>query len=372
MNYRKLEDVLVGTIAGKPFNIIRTEDTEEFFAEAGTLEDKVIWKYIEDFRMGEVAMSNKYLHFNPITKQYFLTLDGVRTKQAVPQVLVDIIEESYSKNIDFTPVLKAWVRLLNNPRYTEDMAEYFAAYLVAEFVDEDAVKVLMEEQDLEEEVARAMCTYNDIAITKEGILVTYKVADIVTWKYLMEKQEDGSYLKVMKDRYTKIPAVLDETTGDVMEEESYEKPEHQEDYLFTPSIHKNGDKFYSGDKIGYVYEVGKLQSLPKSATRNLCHTFGGGGLYSGGLTYIQHYGNPSTQTLVCFVNPGDIISFQSEGQAFRTDAIFPNNIWDSEVPLKGIYHSSDYAALSDTRLEQLIAAALEDGVDLKDNSTLGE
>ena len=68
--------------------------------------------------------------------------------------------------------------------------------------------------------------------------------------------------------------------------------------------------------------------------------------------------------MVCFVNPGDIISFQSEGQAIRTDAIFPNNVWDLDVQLKSIYHSSEYDTLSSARLDELMADAVNEGVNL--------
>jgi hypothetical protein len=367
ITFRKLENTITGSVSGKPFNITRTDESIAWLekAVAENTPDAEVFEFIAKSRLGEVAGSNKYLIFSPVTNEYFLTFEGFRSKQAIPKRLVNIINESHDKNIDFMPVLKAWARLLTNPRYTPQMGEFFSFYLEATFTDTKAAAKLIEEEDIEESVAMNMCTYQDISITKEGMLVTYKVADIVDWEYLMvHDEENDTYKKVMKKKYKTIPAKLDPTTGEVLEAESYVKPDHLEDYLFTPAICRSGDKFFSGSKLGYVYEVGKMQHLPKKALRNLNHTFGGGGLYTGGLQYIESYSQQNNATLVCFVNPSDILSFQSEGRAFRTDAIFPNNVWDLDVPLKGIYHSSTYETMSNDRLDELMAEAVAEGIDL--------
>ena len=134
--------------------------------------------------------------------------------------------------------------------------------------------------------------------------------------------------------------------------------------VFTPAIYTWGDKFFSGTTLGYVYKVGEVQYLPEGATRNLNNTFGGGGLYTGGLNYIKGYRRPNNEVLTCLINPGDILSFQSEGSAIRVDALFPNNVWGSDVQLKGKYHSSDYDEMSTERLEALLADALEKGINI--------
>lgn len=366
ITYRKLESTITGTVNGKPFNVPRTEGVIALL-EAAILDktpgDEVL-AALKSQRNIQVAGSNKYLSFNPVTKQYFLELDGKRSKHAIPNTLVQFIEESFDKDIDFMPVIKAWARLLANPRYNETMGDLFTVYLDSSYTDYEEAAKIVEEDELTEEVAQGLATYQDIAITQEGLLATYKVANVVTWEYVMEEQEDGSYEKVRNEKYKPIPAVLDDVTGEIITEGSFEKPDFLEDYKFTPAICTNGDKFFSGDKIGYVYEVGKMQYLPEDATRNLQNTFGGGGLYSGGLNYIANYKHAGSHILTCFVNPSDILSFQSEGQAFRTDALMPNNVWDEEVPLKGLYHSSDYGKISEDRVDALVAAAIEKGIDL--------
>ena len=364
---RKLENTITGTVNGKPFNLPRTKEAEESLSsldENATTEE--VMEVVKSFRDLEIAGSNEYLLFNPVTKQYFLQYKDFRSKHPIPKSLVRYIEESFDKNIDFMPIVKAWARLLANPRYTESMGTYFGVYLDTVFIDYEAAEKLQEEENYTIAAAEAICTYKDIAITQEGLLATYKVAQQVTWEYIMEKQEDGSYVKVKKDKYEKVPAVINSVSGKV-EKEGYNKsPEYKEDFIFTPAICTYGDDFYSGKDLGYIYEIGKTQYLPKNAKRNLNHGTGGGGLYIGGLQYVKGFRSFGTHVLTCFVNPGDILSFQSEGHAIRTDALFPNNVWEEEAPLKGKYHSSDYSKLSEERLAALVKEAVDEDVDIRE------
>jgi len=371
ITFRKLQDTIAGTVEGKPFNMAKTDHNLAYLENAveEELGAEEVLAYVKTSRNHEIALSNKYLIFKPLTNEYFLAFEGYRSKQAIPQVLRDIIENSYDKDIDFMPVIKAWALLLTNPRYTPKMAEYFSIYLATNFVDEEEVTRLMEEEDYDEKIARTLATYQDIALTQEGLLATYKVAEIVTWKYMMELQDDGSYLKVMNDSLKRIPAVIDTVTGEILEEEKFEKPDTKEEFIFTPAICKSGHKFYSGDQIGYIYQVGKMQYLPEEAPRNLSNTFGGGGLYIGGLNYVKGYRSSGTHVLTCFVSPADIISFQDLGHAIRVDALMPNNIWDETATLAGTYHSSDYGKMSEERLDVLVKNATEKGVSILEEQT---
>lgn len=368
ITFRKLEHTIAGTVNGKPFNIPKTDNAIKFLTEArakgAEVDFEEVATFLKNFRKLEIAGSNKYLVFSPTTQEYFLELEGKRSKHPIPKSLVDFIEDSFEKDIDFMPVIKAWARLLANPRYTKEMGTFFNTYLNTSFTDHEEANKLAAEDEIDIEIARKMCTYQDIAITQEGLLATYKVAEIVTWEYIMEEQEDGSYKKVKSDKYKRIPAVLDTVTGEELEPEKFEKPDFLEEYVFTPAIWKSGDKFFSGNKIGYVYEVGKMQYLPKDAKRNLNNTMGGGGLYIGGLHYINNYRSQGTHVLTCFVNPTDILSFQSEGHAIRVDALMPNNVWEEDIPLKGVYHSSEYGKVSEERVSEIIKEAIENDYDL--------
>lgn len=382
--FRKLENVITGQINGTPFNLPRTLETEERLLElqeASKTEDlatEVILEYVKEVRSGEVAGSNDYLVFKPVTGEYFLMFEGKRSKIAIPKVLVSFIEDSFSKDIDFTPVLKAWLRLLDNPRYNSRMAEYFSNYLSTSFVDTEAVNELVESEDMDIAVATHICTYPDIAITQEGLLATYKVANIVTEEYVMEWDDEagetGEFVKTKKSILKKTAPKLDTVTGQILEEGGFADPDFKEDYVFTPAICKNGDRFFSNNVLGYQYKVGQMQNLPEKATRNLDNTFGGGGLYIGGLNYVENYKNQGTDVLTCLVNPSDILSFQDSGQAIRVDALFVNNVWNNNVALKGKYHSSKYDVISTDRLEELLKNATAQGIDIakEQSSYVGE
>ena len=371
ITFRKLSDTIVGTINGKPFNIPKSDEMINLLTEVqkDPSDENIatLWNTIEGARHTIIAGSNKYLIYSPASKKYYLTLDGKVSKYPIPDSLVEFIEESYDKDIDFMPVIKAWEAkniIVMKRGCNTDMIEYFEAYLNTEYLDKEEYNRLITEKELEEGYARGLATYQDIAITQEGLLATYKVAEQVTWAYEMVEQEDGTFEKVQKDRYKKIPSKVDDVTGDVLTEESFVKPESKEEFVFTPAIYTHGDKFFSGNKLGYIYEVGKMQYLPKDAKRNLNNTFGGGGLYIGGLRYVEGYRNHGTHVLTCFVNPRDIISFQSEGHAIRVDALMPYNIWDEDAPLKGKYHSSEYGKTSEERIDAIVTEAIEQGYDL--------
>jgi hypothetical protein len=371
LTFRKVEKIIVGQIDGTPFSVPNTETAIEVLtafrdAEVPVLTEEVM-AYVKVIKSGEIAGSNEYLTIKPTTGEYFLQFEGKRSKIAIPQVLVNFIEDSYDKDIDFTPVLKSWLRLLDNPRYSAQMAKYFSSYLATNYVDMDEVTRLMEEEDIDKDIAIRMCTYPDIAITQEGFLATYKVAEKVTWEYKMEwNEEKKEFVKVKKNILEPIAPIIDPITGkiDSTTLKKFKDPDFKEDFVFTPYISRNGDKFFSNNVLGYQYKVGEMQHLPKDAVRNLSNTFGGGGLYTGGLRYVENYGNKETETLTCLVNPSDILSFQSEGHAIRTDALFVNNIWGSNVALKGIYHSSDYGKLSEERLDEMLKDATSRGVNI--------
>ena len=373
--FRKVENLITGQINGTPFNLPKSDETvsrmEEFRQRFENEEDvttEEVLEYIQEVRSGEVAGSNEYLIFRPTTGEYFLKFEGVRSKIAIPAVLVKFIEDSYDKGIDFTPVLKAWLRLLDNVRYSKSMANFFSEYLSTDYTDVEAMNKLIEEDDIDADIAKTMSTYTDIAITQEGFLATYKVATRVTSEFVMEWDpeagETGEFVKVKRDILQKLAPEIDSVTGRMTKKGGFKDPEFKEDYVFTPSICKDGDRFFSNNVLGYQYKVGQMQHLPEKAQRNLANTFGGGGLYIGGLRYVHNYKSSGTDVLTCLVNPSDILSFQSSGHAIRVDALFVNNIWNDNVALKGKYHSSNYGKISEERLVEMLEAATKNGINI--------
>lgn len=352
---RRIKDNLVGMIYGKPFTIPYSEDNEKALLE---LADDFSADALEELVMNanslSVASKLSFMGYNPRTKVYYIK----DTDIVLPKFLGEQLEALVADGTDTEPLEKFWLRVLNNPRVSSAMISNFYNYISQTWTDVEQRDAL-QEQGYSRDEAVELATYQDIAITKEGLLATYKVVDIVDWKHEIVEDEDnpGSYKKVKSDRYKKIPAVVDEVTGEILKEESLDMPSVAEDYLFTPAICKSGDLFFSGTKLGYTYKVGEMQRLPEKATRNLKNTFGGGGLYIGGLRYIAGYRQDSNKTLLCFVNPGDVLSFQSDGAAIRTDALFPYGIADmDDVKNSGKYHSSDYAGSSDDRIKKIVSS----------------
>lgn len=370
LTFRLLEKTITGQINGKPFNLPRTKDVQKELKKlqkVKNLTTEEFTEFIHSTHKTVVAGKCKYIMYNPTSQEYFLTLEDKVYPDALPPAMVKVMEDSSEKGIDYLPIVKAFVRFITGARYEKKNLALLDAYLTATFTDKVEIANLQKEFGYSYEVAENLATYQDITITQEGLLATYKVAEMVTWEHVMELDtETGEYVKKIQDRYKKIPAVICPVSGEELEAQKYEFPDNKEEILFTPAIEKHGDRFFSGDKLGYIYEIGKTQRLPLNANRNLANTFGGGGLYIGGLAYIDTYLSSSRLALTCFVNPGDILSFQSEGKAIRTDALFVTDVLDFDARLLGTYHSSTYATLSEERLEELISSAL--GMDLVDYS----
>lgn len=366
-------DRITGAIEGKPFSIMFDQGIfEDLKADAARLEktkEKAVYESIVehaqelvvvDFNT-EVAAANGYLKYRPNTKTYHLVINkGTKnelvSEDAIPEVLAQRIVESYEEGADFMPLLMAWRRFLTRENSKPEDKNYFASYLCAMFVDEANVSKLREEKGLSAEAAVELSTYNDLSVTTYGLLATFKVVEEVKkiWKFTTDK--DGNETKVQVDAFPGTKDI-DPITGKVTETPG--KPTYLEEVLFTPAIWKNGDQFFCGDKLGYQYQIGKEAILPETAQRNRQNTFGGGGLYCGGLNYIKGYSNNHTETLTCFIDPAEIISFQDAGNAMRVNRMFINGSSSMEGETKGMYFVSDYAKESNLRMAEKFKAAVE-------------
>jgi len=343
----------LGILSSK-FDTSKKPDIRKGIAEAAT-------KLTETDFKTEVASVNGFLKYRPNTGKYYLVINKNRKNELVssvelPEVLVERIIESYETNTTYMPILKAWSRFLLSRKFCAENADLFANYVTAEYVDEAKVALLMEEEGVNYPEAKLQCTYSDIAITSSGFLATYKVVEKLMFKWKLIENEDGTTEKKLVDRFVGTTSI-DENTGEITKTEG--KPNFLEEHVFAPAIHKSGDKFYSDKDLGYIYRIGKTHTLPETAKREYSNTFGGGGLYFGGQAYIQGYGSHETETLTCFIDPADIMSFQNDGMAFRADRCFVNGAL-MEGDLQGMYHISQYAKDSDS----VIAKRFEEAVKL--------
>ncbi len=372
---------ITGSIEGKPFNVLFNEENYKELKTLSTVLENCKSRetyasvvaqatgLLEVDYKSEVAAVNGFLKYLPNKGTYHLVINKGKknediAKVAIPEQLADMIIESYEENNDYMPLILAWARF--SSVHTSDAAvNYFGQYISAKFIDYDKAAKLEEEQGVVPEVARAMCTFQDIAITTFGLLATYKIVDEVKKIWKLVKDKDDKTIKVEVDAFPSTESI-DAVTGEVTK--TLGKPEYLEEITFTPAIWHNGHKFFCGDKLGYMYKIGQEAVLPEEAPRNTENTFGGGGLYCGGLRYIQGYSNPKTETLVCFTDPAEIISFQAEGSAIRANRLFPHNaLMDGQ--LSGMYFISDYARESDIRLKARIKAAVAMNKGIKENAS---
>lgn len=201
---------------------------------------------------------------NPMTEEFFLVSEGKQSSIPMPKILADKIIESVEKDIDFMPIVKAWIRFLRNPKLRGldkegrvDFAERFANYIDKDFINYDKVDQLMEENGLSEDIAQKLSTVKDLSITMEGLLCTHKVVTEITTKWAL----DANGNKMQVDRYAKT---IDPDTGLV----KTEVPATNEERLFEPCVmHQSGDAFYCEGANGYkdaghLVKVGCIVRLP--------------------------------------------------------------------------------------------------------------
>ena len=110
--------------------------------------------------------------------QFYLFNGKSYSKFYVPTEIVGRIQESESKGIDATPFYKFFALLLRNPVMTQDKANRIANYISKTWIDQDIVKDLLE-QGMSQEEAVKQATVYQVGITQEGLLVTYKVSELI-------------------------------------------------------------------------------------------------------------------------------------------------------------------------------------------------
>lgn len=295
----------------------------------------------------------EFIYVNPATGEFFLKVGDAVTNVPMPAALVDRIYESMDVGIDFDPLIKMWTRWLRNPLLKvkgKQFSERFFNFVNMKYVHPKLKQELMDEHGLTEEVAEKRATMYQMKITKEGLLNGYKVSTEILHKYDAETGEQV-------DRYKRT---FNPDTGEI---DSDGLPEHVEDRLFQPAVMGDrGDAFFCEgingfSKPGHFIRVGCTHRLPDWSYVNTndnqsCLM----GLHVGGLKYIAWY---SGEIHNVFIDPMHVGAIPDDVDgAIRCLQYF---VHSSLSGVNGsIYHSSTYAAKTDTEWTEMRVKILED------------
>jgi hypothetical protein len=353
----KIGERLSGVIGTETFNVPfsvelykELNDAVAAFEDAVTMEDAqavvALTLPLVQVKVQEIVTTKCiFLVFNSNTNKYYLKNKGVVSSHPMPAKLVDWIIESVEKEIDFMPVVKAWTRFLRNPNFSSRNAERFAKYLTTTVVDYKEVKRLMAEEGVTEEVAISRSTFRDVSLTRNGLISTYKYAQI---KYKKFNAEDGASM----DRYEKT---YDEETGQV----TIKLPEFAEDYyLIPPIMGEGGDPVaINGGEKKHRIVVGGIHTLDWNQVNTINDQMYKG-LWIGGLSYIKAYDAADRLLMNCFVDPANIGAFYNGGdfdalmvkEYFVHSAVF--------APNKNLYRESDYEAHTQKEWNKIYTEAI--------------
>lgn len=353
-------DYITGSYNGIPFGVSYDETK---FAEMQKLEARAnaassideLKSIVEEFEpltkesyKELVETSTPWIQVNKHTNKFYLKLpNGVVSSKALPKEFVTRILTSVDKKIDVFPLVKSWIRFLRNPNYSDAKAAKFAWYINQLYTNQ-ALVTQLQNQGLHSDVAKTRATTYQTPITQEGLLMTYKVSKEVDWKHELDENDEP----VIKSRYKKT---IDDITGLI----TYSKPEHAEDFIFMPAIMGNGgDEFNCGDKPGHVIRVGYAHFLDDWDKVDVNDEHAGvPGLHVGNQDYIRSYQNEGTVTHNVLVDPMDIGAIvQDNTGAMRVKRYFVHSTFGGVN--KSIYHSSDYAKLTDEEYRKMLEEAI--------------
>lgn len=365
LTYSVLDDSITGSVNDKPFSIPYSKESyealqkfeEDLENSNGKDEYVALLAKVEEFvaqDLAEIIESEcPYLKINRKTGTYHLYHNQVTSSVAMPKALVDRILDSHEKGLDFLPLIKMWVRFLRNPLLKSKGKKFSKKFF--NFVNMTYVhpvqKAKFIKEGYSEEVATKKATMYQMKITKEGLLGGYKVSTEVMHKFVAD--ENGEPKKV--NRYART---FDPNTGKITSEGL---PETVEERLFAPAIMGDrGDAFSCTgpngfDALGHFIKVGCVHALPSWEMVNTNDDISGvPGLHVGGLYYIAGY---TGEIHNVFIDPMHVGAVPDDSTgAIRCKQYF---VHSSLAGVNGsIYHSSHYAAMTDSEWASSLAEAV--------------
>lgn len=309
--------------------------------------------------------ANPYLFLDKKINKYFLKYNGVMSKIPLPQILVDRVLLAQDKGIDYLPVIKMMARLLRNRKVLlgdTGFMQRFANYINIKVMNSDLRDKLMSEKGYSSEVASEMAKMYSIQITKEGMLLCYKVSREITKRWELDK--DGNAIQV--EMYPKTKSI-DPISGLITYSEA-NIPMAEERYFEPPVMGQGGDAFYvvdtdfAGDfkglTPGHVIKVGKIITHDSWNKVNCNdHQSCVAGLHVGGIDYIRGYQGGDTQTHNVVVDPMDIGAICDDHTgAMRVLRYFVQDVFGGVN--NSIFHTSKYAAFTDEQFKKFLAETI--------------
>jgi hypothetical protein len=359
--------------------------------ETGKQADKVVAKIaaiVEKARKEGSAEIEEVLegdlYFHKLTNTYHIKVGKKIGKTPVNKFFVDKMIEANDKGISPKPWLVFWVRLMRNALFRKSDAKVanIVTFLQAKFVDNAKVEKLMQDEGYAKDVAKALCTYDQVSITEEGLLATFKYVSLATDKYVIVKNEEtGEQEVVRKDRFER-DLECDEMTGKITKDE-LKLPAYSEEIPFIPPVMgNNGDAFTCHDiadagseelPTGHTVKVGKIHELTKGFTQVNCDDGRSGvmGLHTGGYYYVQGFGGKTDYLLDCLVAPEDIgaVCDVSRGQYGDQEGAIRSRRYMAVgahfAVSSGMYHPSKYAAMLDGEWNTAKEEAIQKVLDVK-------
>lgn len=363
MNYEIMEGYISGSVGDKAFTVTDTPENRaaaQEFAQrvpatveelAALTEEVLAWskKPVEEL----LEQDCPYLVVDRKTGKYYLKYNQKVSTYPMPKALTDRILDSHEKGIDFMPLIMMWVRFLRNPNLKAkgpSFGEKFFNFVNMKYVHPVLKKEAMD-AGFSEEIATKRATIYQMKITKEGLLNGYKVSREIMHKFVAD--EDGSPKKV--DRYART---FDVNTGKIT---GTQYPAAVEDRLFEPAVQgQSGDAFTcvgpnGFNEPGHFIRVGCVHALPSwdMVDCNDDHTCVKG-LHIGGLYYVN---NLTGEIHNVFVDPMHVGAVADDFKGvIRCKQYF---VHSSLSGVNGsIYHSSEYAKMTDKEWEEALAEAV--------------
>lgn len=374
-------DLLVGSIKMNRFNVPFDKNLYDELmvlsnkakkvntsAEYDELMDQATAK-LKDDRKSEIETACKDIiklkgnyHIKGLTDEGELKV----SKYIIPASFVMKITEAIEKGIDATPLVKAWILFMRNEPARKGnfnkKAKLFCDYVTSTIVDrEDKLKFI--EEGYSVKMAEEMATYNDVAITDEGLICCYKYAELITKIWEVDQETNKV---VLVDKF-KVKVTTD-PNGDGTPIVKQTIPEYADDALIEylpPIMGKSGDAFFCDDNLGHTMKVGAMIELD-SWDKVDCDDSRSGrpGLHVGGRAYVNGYAGRFNQLLECFVSPSDMGAFValSHGDgAIRCRRYFVYGA--AGKPTKNLFHSSKVAKMleeewQEAKMEAIMAAEL--------------